>query len=341
MKETNIEIGAKPATSHVGVMSQLAPTIHVQVSTTFHFNMSYEEIPIEIRIFLLLCEYPIAIHALDNRLRFDGFPWAVGQVSRRWREVFLSYPHLWTSLSLHDAGVDAYLDSFAEMNRRTTLYLERSGQLPLTITVSVHSTEIKQFPRAAWRSLLSCSNRWKMAYLFMGHERSTIDDLLECRNQISMLESMDLSMLATMDEFETLDSAFAVAPRLTELKLEHVGQNYRWVFPWSQLKKLRIAIILNEAVLSQLQNVEVLRFLSHYGSRLPNFDTGARRPPMITPRSLSHVHIPLCVLVSGLNDADNHPLLRLGKTVTRQVRQRQGEGYVNRDHLHLGRQSQG
>ena len=140
-------------------------------STTSCDKMSCETIPTEIlcQIFLSLCKKPIAIHVLDNRSHFDVFPWAVGQVCRPWRETFLSYPSLWTSLSLKyipDEDADLY-PGFAEMNRRTTLYLERSRQLPLTIVIVAIRKFSQQFPRAAWRSLLSCSNRWKGANLVL------------------------------------------------------------------------------------------------------------------------------------------------------------------------------
>ena len=243
--------------------------------------MSYEEIPTEIlcHILRLLCEKPIAIHALDKTSRFDVFPWAAGQVSRRWREAFLSYPDLWSSLSLeytYVPSVPADLDDFAEMNRRTILYLERSGQLPLTLTISIPSVpkfrKIKHFPMAAWRSLLSCSDRWKTADLVLANNRRMVDDLLECRNQVSILESMSLDIDPMITECKPQDSAFAVAPRLTELKLRHDGQCNRWVFPWSHLKKLHIEMDNAEAALSQLQNVEEIRLLPPRGLRLARFN---------------------------------------------------------------------
>ena len=240
--------------------------------------MSHEETPIEIlcEIFGLLCEESIAIHVLDKRSRFNGFPWAAGQVCRRWREAFLSYPRLWTSLSLKYTYIwcyDADPHGFAEMNRRTILYLERSGQLPLTITVYIlahmRTAKIKHFPRAVWKSLLSCSDRWKKAQVVLGNEPGMVNDLLECRNQISKLESMDLYIDPIITECKPQDSAFVVAPRLTELKLL---PHSRWVFPWSQLKKLHIEIDNAEAILSQVQNVEELWITHCVRLTLPNFN---------------------------------------------------------------------
>ena len=98
----------------------------------------------------------------------------------------------------------------------------------------------------------------------LGNKRSMVDDLLECRNQISILESMNLDINAMITECKPQDSAFVVAPCLTELKLRpHITS--KWVFPWSQLTKLHIGMDNAEAVLSQVQNVEELRFILPYG----------------------------------------------------------------------------
>ena len=206
---------------------------------------------------------------LENRRCFDEFPWAVGQVCRRWREAFLAYPQLWTSFYLKyiDSGLGP--GGFAEMNRRTTMYIERSGQLPLNIIVCIPSHP-KYVPRAAWRSLLSCSNRWKRADLELGSDPDIVNDLLERRGEMSTLESMGLNIGRTISIRKPLDSTFAVAPRLIKLKLRCYGKNSGWVFPWSQLTKLNIEMddaeffpsVPLEAVLSQLQNAEELRFTS-------------------------------------------------------------------------------
>ncbi|KAF8339428.1 hypothetical protein F5887DRAFT_1284410 [Amanita rubescens] len=169
--------------------------------------------------------------------------------------------------------MQTWIRVFAEMNRRTTLYIERSRQLPLAIIVNVaiqnfiSDPELSQrFPRAAWRSLLSCSNRWKGADLVLRIERTMVDDLLECQNKFSMLESMNLEVMTEYKDSKQRGSAFAMAPRLTELKFRHYRANCRWLFPWSQLKKLDIEMYDDwDAVLSQLRNVEELRYFSYVG----------------------------------------------------------------------------
>jgi hypothetical protein len=233
-----------------------------------------ETIPAEIlcEIFHLLCDKPISLHTLDNSSRFGEFPWAVGRVCKRWREIFLSYPHLWTSLSLqyHSDSPQFGVDRLHEMSRRTLLYLERSEQLPLTITVyttyPIYSESIENFPRTTWKLLVSCSERWERVDLELSREPlGLILDLLRCGMPI--IKSLRLhakSILVRISKFE-LYHAFTAAPRLTELEL--LGRFGGLVFPWSQLTKVKIFSTDGdyvesrklETILSQLQNVEELR----------------------------------------------------------------------------------
>ena len=219
-------------------------------------------------IFRLLCHKPISLHVLDNSSRFGQFPWAVGQVCKRWRAVFLSYPRLWTSLSLRYHPTDILgVDRLHEMSRRTLLYLERSNQLPLTITVynSAHeetSNSIESFPRTTWKLLLSCSGRWEKVYLVLCHEPPLLD-LLRC--EMPIVKSLKLHTHISYDShFQFCHPFNTTAPRLVKLHLS--GWLEKWVFPWSQLTKVQMPVANSdlhverlEIVLSQLQNVEELR----------------------------------------------------------------------------------
>ncbi|KAF8345012.1 hypothetical protein F5887DRAFT_1282986 [Amanita rubescens] len=223
--------------------------------------MSYK-IPTELLgdIFHLLCDEPIALHVLKNDPRCVGFPWAVGQVCSHWRVAFLSNPHIWTSFSLW-SGIfrPTY---FIEMNQRTAMYLERSGQLPLTITISISSRRSDRFPKTVWKMLLSCMERWKRVNLVVMRSGVVLNDLLRCRGRMWSLESLRISTSTARSNYD----AFQVAPLLTELDLACSADAVTWQFPWSQLTKLRIEPNCNYftqthnpfGFLSQLQNIEEL-----------------------------------------------------------------------------------
>ncbi|KAF8345013.1 hypothetical protein F5887DRAFT_1199388 [Amanita rubescens] len=217
----------------------------------------------------LLCDGPIALHDLKNDSHFHEFPWAVGQVCRHWRGAFVSCTHLWTSFTLKPGHFNAAY--FAEMNRRTTIYLERSGQRLLTIVVSMPCSGTERFPKTVWKILLSCLTRWKKANLVLG-DGSALDELLRCRGFMSSLESLRMSI----PDSRALKhyNAFEVAPHLTELDLAHPDYTPKWQFPWAQLTKLKIETSWKEfdfgnniwGVLFQLNNIEELAIIttSHF-----------------------------------------------------------------------------
>ncbi|KAF8336231.1 hypothetical protein F5887DRAFT_1161415 [Amanita rubescens] len=227
------------------------------------YHNAPETTPSEIlcEIFQLLRDEPISLHVLDNSSCFGGFPWAVGQVCKRWRDVFLSYPHLWTSLSLRYRSSDIVgVDRLHEISRRTLLYLERSERLPLTITVhSTYGGSFESFPRTTWKLLLSCSERWERADLTLRHEPPLLD-LLRCKMPI--IKSLGLHADVYAPHFDLYHS-FTALPRLVELDI--FGRlRESWVFPWSQLTKVNISVTYGDSkklgtILSQLRNVEELR----------------------------------------------------------------------------------
>ena len=244
----------------------------ITLTVTRCHKMMYETIPSELlcEIFQLLCDKPISLHILENSSCFGEFPWAVGQVCKRWREVFLSYPHLWTSLSLryHGYSTEVSVDGLHEMSRRTLLYLERSKQLPLTITVGTSkydgtSNSMENFPRTTWRLLLSCSERWERADLALCCEPNFFD-LLRCK--MSIIKSLRFHVESIHEQdFEVYYPFITAAPRLVELEL--LGWYEAWAFPWSQLTKVNISLTNGgfifstrlEKLFSQLPNVKELR----------------------------------------------------------------------------------
>ena len=150
-------------------------------------------IPAEIlsEIFHLLCDEHIALQELENSSCFDHFPWAAGQVCRRWRTAFISHPRLWTSLSLCDVPEERYSVAYlAEMHRRSIIYLQRSGQLPLRVILKARiPLPTAESPvKAIWIMLLSCSDRWESANIALPSTESVIDHALLCKAKTPILK---------------------------------------------------------------------------------------------------------------------------------------------------------
>ena len=248
-------------------------------------------------IFHLLCDAPIALHDLKNDSHFHEFPWAVGQVSRRWRGAFLYDTRLWTSFALEPGTFSA--DYFVEMNRRVTIYLERSGQQPLTIDVAMPCSSPKTFPKTIWEMLLSCLKRWKKADLILVYG-GALDQLLRCKEYMSSLESLTMCIpdLRAVENY----NIFQVAPHLTELGLAHPGYTSKWQFPWAQLTKLNLEVFCEEfndhysnnlwGVLFQLKNIEELHIMATFG--------GARAPSPLPVACLPCLRLLEISLVSAM-----------------------------------------
>ncbi|KAF8337163.1 hypothetical protein F5887DRAFT_1244620 [Amanita rubescens] len=242
-------------------------------------NGTQLSIDILCEIFLLLCDQPIALHHLKNKRHLHEFPWAVGQVCKHWRWVFLSYPALWSTLSFNDPALPCSLQPssgyIAEMNRRATTYLKRSAQRPLTLVVHIPNSMAESFSTTIWGLLLSYSDRWKRADLEI--KTSMVNGLVRRIDKMPILES--LAIVVYMSFNWKHEITFKNARYLTELTLNGVPatggsgvikwEMGKWMFrfPWAQLTKLRIDIDRLcfadrnelETFLLQLRNVEELR----------------------------------------------------------------------------------
>jgi len=207
----------------------------------------------------------------------------------------MSYSHLWTSFTLKPGTFSAAY--FAEMNRRATIYLERSEQHPLTIVVSMPCSGTEKFPKTVWKMLLSCLKRWKKADLVLGNGAAR-DDLLKCRGYMSSLESLTMSI--PDDIGQKSYNGFQVGPHLTELDLPHLGYKARWQFPWAQLTKLKVVAFHKSfdfyggnlwKLLPQLKNIEQLTIIitSSWNQWLPS------SLPMIRLPSLRLLEITLAM----------------------------------------------
>ncbi|KAF8347987.1 hypothetical protein F5887DRAFT_674047 [Amanita rubescens] len=228
------------------------------------------EVPTEVlsRIFHFLCDDPINIAPQHNE--YDGdFPWAVGRVCRRWRSGFISYPPIWTSISFQDFFTRKGQSD--EAIRRLSIFLERSGALPLDITLGL----CRDASRPALRLILACSHRWRTAAIKISGEQ-LMDELTSCKGKMPILESLNFSALRLSlerlresddyaDDSRDIDSdkydVFEIMPQLKSVKFQYENAFRRWVLPWSQLNKLDIIVTILfdvPTILQELRNIEEL-----------------------------------------------------------------------------------
>lgn len=218
-------------------------------------------------IFRHLCSKPIALQwpRIDSE-DFKSFPWAAGQVCEHWRRAFIACPPLWVSYSLSDHMFgNKYVD---KVNRRTSLFLERSRGYPLNISfcgLSFMCTAPSTLTTSTWRILLENSYRWKTADIQMDLEASA-DILHEYRGKMPILTSLKIFCgWMIKHNFD----AFEIAPRLTHLSAWRWRGMSHLLIPWAQLTKLTLGLesptyLIREgdiiSLLHVLQNIEELRF---------------------------------------------------------------------------------
>lgn len=216
-------------------------------------------------IFQLLCNEPITLHVLQNASKFNKFPWAVGLVCKRWRAVFLSHSRLWTSFYLQECTLNVRY--IAEMDRRTALYLERSGHLPLTIIVHQHDiAKNTNLPSSTWKILWSFANHWKTAELILTYPGCIVNNLRRCTREMQSLESLEIQYpdVASFDVFKN-------APHLVEVNLIRPRAINIESFPLNQIRRFLMLLEANRdqiqnlySNLREFSNIEELRLLISY-----------------------------------------------------------------------------
>lgn len=174
-------------------------------------------------------------------------PLCLGGVCTRWRTIVLSSSHLWTyiSMTLKDPKSNPGQAKGGSCATILRTYLERSGQLPLSIEVCVEGTEIwpsdseeadllpddtvsyyRRHPLL--RILTRHAHRWRRAILHLDDEFFGEDEVLaDSEVCFPLLEVLQLGQ-----RISTECSLFDICPRLRELELSSGGEAK---VPWNQL----------------------------------------------------------------------------------------------------------
>ncbi|KIL54121.1 hypothetical protein M378DRAFT_19184 [Amanita muscaria Koide BX008] len=192
--------------------------------------------------------------------------------------MFLSYPPIWASLKLSDGYYDlnplsnplTRSESYAkEINRRLALYLERSGEYPLTFDVLLWSDHNKSFTMVALEMLSACSHRWQTAKFQLFCDWP-VDGILECEGNLPNLEWLEIRVVFL---YRHARGIFRETPRLTHAYIGPWAKTYGWIIPWTQLTEL--ILTLNEDLviedgdvpnfLPMLHNIKELRIRLSYG----------------------------------------------------------------------------
>ncbi|KAK7051296.1 hypothetical protein VNI00_004796 [Paramarasmius palmivorus] len=231
-------------------------------------------------------------------------PWTLGQVCRRWRQLILSSPCLWTFVHFQIPDPGTPFQEISGMVGRLASSLRRSGTLPLTVVVS--STRSPNPNHPLLLSLYSHSHRWAAVRF-----KLTIEDLdiftsmsLMIQANVPVLQTVELELLGLLPGPGVID-AFQFAPVLQNVVFFYyiggAGRRVVLKMPWAQVKRYyRLSPLENEVAVTNDPLPEmgnIVHFHDHlqlYGAgtqfRLPFLQTLSlwpRMSPLVIPLEIT------------------------------------------------------
>ncbi|KAM6497450.1 hypothetical protein JOM56_007923 [Amanita muscaria] len=254
----------------------------------------------------------IFLHAIDgpiSNIQDSSFPWAIDRVCKSWRSAFVTYPDLWTWITIDLSELYSRGQDINPANQCLSLCLERSRNYPLNISLYLpeEHDENSLSVTPLWQTFLSCSHRWRIVYLenVLGPQFPTLN---LCTGATSILESLTIYSPVDTDSHNDF-TGFQIAPHLTRFTSMHPTAMFTvrtWSVPWMQLTNLTLRFEEIDGVdqlcflFKQLRDIEEL-CLSLEGDRggieLSDFVHNSG-----TPQCLQHLRVlqMCCVEILGL-----------------------------------------
>ncbi|KAJ7633009.1 hypothetical protein FB45DRAFT_914150 [Roridomyces roridus] len=182
-------------------------------------------------------------------------PWVFTRVCRRWAEIALAMPSLWSMVFLD-------LDRFGERGTVEMIKLlhERSRNMQLTLKIFCEQTGRRS--HHVLDAALAHVERWRNADLYL--KLPLLLRLAAIRDRLSSLTTLTMSLDVDLDEVgSAVDpefwNIFAAAPKLTALCASFWDNDQLrrspFVFPWHQLTRLSTTFSTDSEALSVLQRL--------------------------------------------------------------------------------------
>ncbi|KAJ7879032.1 hypothetical protein B0H14DRAFT_2436473 [Mycena olivaceomarginata] len=204
------------------------------VHTTFHFGDISQVAP------------PVTRHA----------PWLFTRICRRWSDVALATPALWSLIFLDLDRVGGQ-----DIVQLTNTCLHRSANVPLTVKILHEGHAGSANPHLILGAAVSSSERWGAANLYL--QPPLLQQMTSMHSGFSALNTLLISIDLTFEEEDTFDGAFwdvfAVAPLLRSLQaLCWEGDHFvraPFSLPWHQLTRLSTTFASNTEALAALRKL--------------------------------------------------------------------------------------
>ncbi|KAJ6458393.1 hypothetical protein C8R47DRAFT_1059723 [Mycena vitilis] len=183
-------------------------------------------------------------------------PLFLGHICRAWREIALTTPPLWASITVSSADAAAN----ERRLRLLELWLARSAQCPLHIVI-VHSGAPAS-PGSFIETILPHRARWEELDLWISCEQSLL-----ISGELPLLRRVKIGL----SDITTANKAmlpfppwnvFRHAPKLEVLAIAYFPTPF--IFPWAQLTSLTVPVALFRPFLEVLRVTVNLEYLSVY-----------------------------------------------------------------------------
>ncbi|KAM6492563.1 hypothetical protein JOM56_012287 [Amanita muscaria] len=221
----------------------------------------------------------------------DQFPWYLGQVCMTWRNAFLTFPQLWSTL---DINLEWHLDH-TTLERRLAMVEEcllRSGNHTIsfrfTVWLSLQCPCLSPSPSPEalccgqiLDRLVEQSTRWRDAYFTLHICKA--ETLYSVKNRLPMLRSIQCRFMryGTQVDMQDLNDMLVDAPRLTRISLD---ESIKWNIDWSSMTVIHFLVLPEVTyLLSCLKQARHLEELAIHGP-LP-YDT-------ISPSTIRPITLP-------------------------------------------------
>ncbi|KAL0569043.1 hypothetical protein V5O48_012928 [Marasmius crinis-equi] len=218
-----------------------------------------------------------AIHCVSVSTSTRGIPdiISISQVCRLWREIILSTPLLWSDFEVTSPRptsweIDEDIQGMSALIRKVRLFLERSRNVPLTLTLSLRAWGMQEL----LSTLVESAERWKS--LDIGSVDFHHPVLQPLSRRLSSLQSLALNC----NHWWSSDGPFPITlfehcEALTSVEL-HTDPSKHWSLlrlPWGQLTKLETLLMDGPSLAPLLQECPRLKVLKLVGYKYSNTQT--------------------------------------------------------------------
>lgn len=188
-----------------------------------------------------------------------------GSICKRWREIALSTPRLWSSIGLN---LSRTAEGHVELARK---WLLRSGNVPLSIRLHGHSFLCVDdtLPCVIVDMLIRHVERWEVVDFDL--PLSLLRQILPARNRLTSLRNLSIRVPSIVIMPPMPMDLFESASRMTKLAISH-DVILAFAFPWTQLTSLTVStsISLEQCydILNRTPNLVECHFVEIFGRRI-------------------------------------------------------------------------